>query len=133
MTERQRGKVGLVLDNDILLEATLKQIASAQDRAWATLAFDLNVLYVTERGLAIVTSEGVGHIEEGGTIKVEVALGGFLVSVKVPVEDARRAATTTGADLADVVRSFGARLENNFWIWHAQIIDRPTMGQERES
>ena len=130
MTDRQRGKVGLVLDNDILFDAMLKQLASPQDRAWASLAFDLNVLYTTEEGLAVVTSEGVGHIESKGTIKIEAALGGFLVSVMVPVEDVRRAATTTAADLADVVRSFGTRLENNFWIWYAQITDRPIVGQQ---
>lgn len=26
-------------------------------------------------------------------------------------------------DLADFVRSFGARLESNFWLWHARLDD----------
>ena len=132
MTERERGAVGIILDKELLLAAVCRQISDPVDKAWAELYSSLNVLFNTREGLAVVISEGVGHIQRQGLVKVEVVLGTFGLSIAVPIEDVLECATGDDADLADVVRVFGARLEDNFWIWRRQITDRPNLGTDKE-
>lgn len=128
MVNRARGAIGTVLDKDLLLAAVARQIMNPQDRAWSTLAFDLNVLVETPAGYAVVTSEGVGHSEREGTVGIETLFGTYGVPVQVPVSELLECRTDTTADLADVIRTFGTRLENNFWTWHSQVSNREDRG-----
>lgn len=72
------------------------------------------------RGLALVGTEGVGWLtEQYGLLNVPVLENAFFFrAVQVSASlVAERCFTGTQIDLADYVRDFGQRLENNFALW----------------
>jgi hypothetical protein len=72
-----------------------------------------------DRDTVLICSEGVGwYCNDQGLILVPMGNdGGIYVSGTV----LQRLKTGKQVDLADHVRTFGARLENNFDLWHSRL------------
>lgn len=70
----------------------------------------------------VVCSEGVGWVvDDSHPLVVDTFSGGY----SLPLDTVRdRAIAGTDVDLADHVRTFGSRLESNFWSWHYRINGR---------
>lgn len=78
----------------------------------------------TKNGLATVCSEGVGWEEnQYGELVIEVWVDNYMRDyIDVPKAFVIGALTDgTEVELADFIRTFGARLENNFHTWKNQI------------
>lgn len=89
---------------------------------------DVKVLPVavvkTKNGLATICSEGVGWEEnQYGELIIEVWVDNYMRDyIDVPKAFVIGALTDgTEVELADFIRTFGARLDNNFHIWKNQI------------
>lgn len=67
----------------------------------------------------VICSEGVGwKVTADEPLIVDTLLGTHVMTV----DEVREAAEHgTDVDLADHVRTFGSRLESNFWGWHARL------------
>ena len=67
---------------------------------------------------AVVNGEGVGEIaDETDEIEVYFAYGFQLTTVKLTLEEIAQADSGERIDLADGIRTFGARLSSNHHIW----------------
>ena len=77
----------------------------------------------TKGGIATICSEGVGWMEnQFGELTIQVYRDGFITYLEVPTVFVVGAlANGTEVELADFIRTFGARLDNNFHIWKNQI------------
>ena len=122
--ERKRGATGYVLDTDKLTKV-LRQLTGVDNaQAWGN-----PVLVYGEDGSSwgVVNTEGVGG-EAGNYDKPArvwwdraTAEGYFdarLCSDLVSFNDIQSCVTGESVDLADHIRTFGARLENNYYIWY---------------
>ena len=76
---------------------------------------------------ALVCDEGVGwEQQDRSLINVPTNLGGFGLyngSVKMSVGLIKSCLTGETADIADFVRVFGDRLDNNVAIWQNQMLE----------
>ena len=76
---------------------------------------------------ALVCDEGVGwEQQDRSLINVPTNLGGFGLyngSVKMSVGLIKSCLTGETADIADFVRDFGDRLDNNVAIWQNQMLE----------
>lgn len=73
-----------------------------------------------KNGLATVGDEGVGwNADKQGGIPINFRSGGYGSGgyVDVTEDELRGVISTETIDLADHIRTFGDRLENNFYIW----------------
>ena len=68
---------------------------------------------------AVVNTEGVGSYAEDGGISVWYSIGFYLDSVDIEVETLEQATTHTEVQLNEFIRTFGDRLERNFFQWHS--------------
>lgn len=77
----------------------------------------------TKGGIATICSEGVGWMEnQFGELTIQVYRDGFITYLEVPTVFVVGAlANGTEVELADFIRTFGARLDNNFYMWKNQI------------
>ena len=78
----------------------------------------------TKDGIATICSEGVGwKMSEIGELTIQIYNSdGFISYVDAPAVFVIGALTSgTEVELADFIRTFGARLDNNFHIWKNQI------------
>lgn len=83
----------------------------------------------SDAGLFVVCNEGVGwEVTEEKPFNLEMyghTQDGFtiapLVSVPFTPDEVRDLATGEPIDLADLVRTFGSRLEVNFNLWHGKL------------
>lgn len=70
---------------------------------------------------ALINSEGVGGFQSDGCLRAYYTIGRYgamIHSVRVPVEAIEDIDTDHDqVDLADFIRTFGARLDNNHQIW----------------
>jgi hypothetical protein len=100
---RKKGVNVLLLDTD----KTTALIRSRYSNASTDLTADQMVVVNGDKGLAVVCTEGVGYFaDEHGKFPVNYSLEELLPLI-----------STTTIDLADHVRVFGDRLENNLAIW----------------
>jgi hypothetical protein len=66
-----------------------------------------------------ICSEGVGwEVTEDRPLIVDTFAGGYALSLSEVTDRAERG---TDVDLADFVRTFGARLESNFFQWSYRL------------
>lgn len=131
--ERDRGVTLTVLDLDPLLSKLAEEV---QDRMPdSRLEFRMTYAVAEKDGKTfVVCNEGVGwKVTEEDPLEVAVFSSspeGFSMfpqyRIVLSPDEVRKYATGEKIDLADLVRTFGGRLEDNFWIWHHTL----TTGEE---
>ena len=103
------------IDNDIDVSDLLLIKLSKKDEVWGDNMY------------ALVCDEGVGWEQQARSlINVPTNLGGFGLyngSVKMSVGLIKSCLTGETADIADFVRVFGDRLDNNVAIWQDQMVE----------
>lgn len=144
MSDRERGTMVRRLDNRVLAEralAHLKVIAPEVDWVEAMPVMSFATKEVEYEGRFVICTEGVGwKVGYGEPFVLEVSTkwrdekgevhGTFGPSAEVYLHGAEVVAaedlTDEGeVDLADFIRSFGSRLESNFYLWHNRLNPRP--------
>lgn len=126
--ERQRGVIVDLLDGK-KLEAVAWKVALAaganpEHRKFLSATGTPNYLLNTKGGLAVVGTEGVGYYETPEGIKAHFSYFASHTPFVIPTKDILAARTGKTADLADVIRTFGDRLEANFSHWLNGYIGR---------
>jgi hypothetical protein len=127
---RTRGCMVTALDSDALLDFAVKAMAAAE--GWKGEEVDgwklesdlvLGKSGSDEHEFVIICTEGVGWIlHEGGDMIVPLRWGwSGTYNAHVRIDDVMACVTEREIDLADFVRAFGDRLEDNFRIWFRYI------------
>ena len=129
--ERPRGVMLTVLDLTGVVEGAQKMLPDGET---AELAHQP---YAAAHGpsgeLIVVCHEGVGWIVGDGEDQEDLEVP---IHVRTPtgfsifprymahLDRAEVEVLMTGelVDLADLIRTFGARLEANFWLWHRRLV-----------
>ena len=111
--ERIRGNVVHLLDP----EKTTKFLQDKLDNP--DIKADSMVVVNGEKGIATVCGEGVGWFIDGeGLLPVNYHVGQFGSGyIDITPEELMPLISNETIDLADFIRSFGDRLENNFYSW----------------
>ncbi len=111
--ERVRGNVVHLLDP----EKTTKFLQTRLDNTEIT--YDPMVVVNGDKGIATVCTEGVGWFIDGeGLLPVNYHVGQFGSGyLDITPEELMPLISNETIDLADFIRSFGDRLENNFYSW----------------
>jgi hypothetical protein len=111
--ERVRGNVVHLLDP----EKTTKFLQTRLDNTEIT--YDPMVVVNGDKGIATVCTEGVGWFIDGeGLLPVNYHVGQFCSGyLDITPEELMPLISNETIDLADFIRSFGDRLENNFYSW----------------
>lgn len=115
--DRPRGTLVKSLDRDALTAL----LVSKYDLDSGARA-DSNALGFTDKGYATLHTEGVGYfVQEDGTYPVSVWFSGVSHGwLDVTLEELQ-ALPYEEVDLADYIRNYNDRLENNFYTWRAVI------------
>lgn len=131
MSDRVRGVLLAKLDLGEDLAACLRSGKTDFDPEYtkARLQQDLAVFWGRDHSAWVVGTEGVGwKVTPTKPLVVDVFLskeGSFDIlpryNLKLTYEDLAPRETDELVDLADWVRVFGSRLEENFWLWHHTI------------
>lgn len=121
-TTRPQGAIATTLDPESLLKAGRAKYAEQCPEADASLLTNAplpQMLIPVNRGeVAIVNGEGVGNIaDENGNIEVWFAKGFQYVPLELSLEEVAGTVTDEKIDLADGIRTFGARLDSNHYTW----------------
>jgi hypothetical protein len=132
--DRARGLMLTTLDFTDVMSKTSDSIRAAKaalevedvDQLIVSFGFGPYAMAEADGKLYVVCHEGVGWEitdEDPLHLGVYVNKPGYLAiapeyMVHLAPEEVRACATTEQIDLADLVRRFGARLEQNFWLWH---------------
>ena len=126
--ERKRGATGYVLDADKLTKV-LRQVTGVENaQAWGNPV----LVYGEGESWAVVNTEGVGGVADNYDKPARVwwdraTAEGFwdarLSDDLVPFNDIQSCVTGKSVDLADHIRTFGSRLENNYAIWY-EFVDK---------
>lgn len=127
--ERMRGAVGNVLDNKLLLKygkEYLDRTFGAEGHSAQLHPMGKQVAYMTKEGkVAVTNSEGVTTISNDGIIEVYFTHLMSWTQLPVPLEALEKIVTSEVSDIADVVRTFGGRLDSQaHWssmLWARQI------------
>lgn len=118
---RPRGARTTILDNKVLAAAGRKAYQAAYNEPCDTLevGYSQNMLFAVDRGIgAVVNDEGVGaEFTDEDTVNVYYRLGISIFPLAIPVDDINNAVTDERVDLADGIRTFGARLDANHATW----------------
>ena len=123
--QRTRGVTLRVLD----LTPVLADIAEPGPGETVRAGFDPYATVEHDGHLYVVCNEGVGwEVTDDDPLPVDLYVSaptGFGIfprwEVTLTPADVHRLATDDEVDLADLIRSFGARLESNFWAWHRTL------------
>lgn len=120
---RPTGALAQVIDPTRLLElgrtAYLTQHPDAAPAALSHGPIPQMLLAIDENTLhAVVNSEGVGAIIDNDTIDVFFTADMTRLPLAIPFDEIRTALTDETIDIADGIRTFGARLDNNHALWH---------------
>jgi hypothetical protein len=123
-TERARGVTLRTLDLTAMLAGVPLTGDERADAGHAPFA-------VAEHGgrMYVVCHEGVGwEVTDDDPLVIDIYVAPPSHIAIVPKYQAtltpaevREAATGPDTDLADLVRTFGSRLESNFWMWHRTL------------
>ena len=90
------------------------------------------VVVNTPKGLATICTEGVGWWKnDDGKYLVGFYVGYSNPSYYMTEDELLSCVSSEQVDLADFIRSFGDRLENNFDLWYYQVKDTPQTILER--
>ena len=119
--ERPMGRMVHYLNVDTIKPVLVKAL---EDRGIPVGEFDVDRMVVVrtkDNGYAVVCSEGVGwNVNPAGYLPIIVWTGGGWRQdyIDLPFRDVLAHVSDETVDLAEFVRMFGARLENNFHIWY---------------
>lgn len=121
--DRDRGATGYVLDTD-KLTAVLRQMTDIDNaQAWGNPV----LVYGEGKSWAVVNTEGVGGKADDYDTPARVwwdrdlgddYFAGYLNDDLVSFNDIQKCVTDELVDLADHIRIFGDRLDNNHAIWY---------------
>ena len=119
---RITGARALVLDNDALIALARKSLErDGIPTEGMTHGPAPQMIFTVAEGTAIVNNEGVGAIAEGDTIAVYFSDNFQWFPVDLKVADViETAGTSETIDLADGIRTFGARLDANHANWRSR-------------
>jgi hypothetical protein len=140
MSERKKGYIGQVVSGEKLAELA-KQIYAIQYTPESIdseiTVTDLLLIELQKKDswgdsrYAIVCDEGVGWEQQDRyliNIPTNVGhVGLYNGSVELSVDVIKSCLSGETADIADFVRTFGARLDNNVWTWQNQMKEPVTM------
>lgn len=119
--ERPMGRMVHYLDNDAIKPVI---ISALEQRGIPVVDFEVDrmvVLRTKNNGYATLCGEGVGwQVDPAGYLPITVYTNGGWSQdyVDLPFRDVLAHVSDDTVDLAEFVRMFGARLENNFHIWY---------------
>ncbi len=83
------------------------------------VSVDKYAIAVGEKGAAIVGTEGVGYFaDENGKYPIHFQLDWGWQYLDVSGDELASLLSRETIDLADLVRVFGDRLDNNFYLWY---------------
>lgn len=127
--ERMRGAVGNVLNNKLLLKygkEYLDKTFGAHGHSDHLHPMGKQVAYITKEGtIGVTNSEGVTTLSKDGIVEVYFTHLMTWTPFPVPLEVLGRAVTRELVDIADVVKTFGDRLDGNAhyasMLWARQI------------
>lgn len=133
-TPRERGVIVQVVDlTDLLAQAKASLIkqGKATDADKVSTAFTQAIATDQAGNHYLLCSEGVGWEAQDidgvptFTLDLYVESAGYIAimasaTLRIAADDLLDEPTTE-VDLADFVRVFGGRLEDNFWIWHRTL------------
>jgi hypothetical protein len=120
---RQRGATGYVLDTDKLTKALRRVTGIDTAQIWGNPV----LVYGEDKSWAVVNTEGVGgtadDYDKPARVWFDRETPEGYISVQledelVPFNVIQECVTGEQVDLADHVRTFGARLDNNHAIWY---------------
>lgn len=125
MTNRKFGYTGQVLNHDALVSKVMRILEVSygltEEELTSLVVPEYLLLDAGTHRLAVVRTEGVGtSTNDGAAVRVGVDLGGMYADyyqVELSPRVLRQLATSEERDLADWVRTFGARLDNNVASW----------------
>ena len=82
------------------------------------------VVVNTPKGLATICNEGVGWWkDDNGKYLVSGYVGYSDVVYRITEKELLSCLSSKQIDLAEFINTFGARLENNFYLWYNQVKD----------
>lgn len=134
MSERKKGYIGQIVSGE-KLAVLAKQIYAIQYKPESIDSqvdvSDLLLIELAEKDdwndtrYALVCDEGVGWEQQARyLINVPTNIGQMGLyngSVDLSVDVIKSCLSGDTADIADFVRTFGARLDNNVWTWQNQM------------
>ena len=112
MSTRATGVKGHVVNT-----TTLQELTNLPETPWPLLSLTL-----ADGRMALVCIEGVGWCANDGLILVPTDT----TEQTFPVDLVRQAVTEDTLDLSIFIRTFGARLETNFWLWFHEVKGKGT-------
>lgn len=133
---RPRGTRLAVLDLDGIGKEHLPRFQAAEpDRGWTRCKVEhgpYGVAQAPNGRVYVICNEGVGwEVHEGKPFPVDLWLETDTSSELSPrhrvwltPDEVLSRVTGKTVDLADLIRTFGDRLENNFDLWHRRLNDK---------
>lgn len=118
--ERPMGRIVHYLNVDTIKPAL---ISALEERGIPVTEFEVEPMVMVrtkDNGYAVVCNEGVGwNVNPAGYMPIMVWTSGYRQDyIDLPFRDVLAHVSDDTVDLAEFVRMFGARLENNFHIWY---------------
>ncbi|MBP2437874.1 hypothetical protein [Microbacterium amylolyticum] len=119
---RPRGAIAHIIDPNTLLyigRTTFAQAHPDYDAQALRHGPTPQMLLTVNRGeLAVINSEGVGHIaDDDDTVEVCFTHSMSIIRVRIDLGKLAAAVTDETIDIADGIRTFGSRLDDNHHIW----------------
>ena len=106
---------------DVIADALVSEGKPSVDRAKIEPMDAVVVWSQASLAIAVINDEGVGGFEEEDLVRVWFTygeMGLYIMDVLVPVNDILEAREMSEeVDLADFIRTFGARLDSNHELW----------------
>lgn len=144
---REHGQVVRLLDSEKLLALGLEVLTAQYGDLDPIARVEPLILVETkeasvwwdsperDRRLAVICSEGVGWQEDKDTGLVPFFVdfghyGSNALKVQVHPRRIKACLSDETIDLADFIRNYNDRTENNYYIWKSQIGDTPQFAQE---
>ena len=141
--DREKGYEGYLIDGKKLagIANSIYQIQYLEPTLCTVDNFMLLELEETDQfgdhKIALICTEGVGWIQdEYGTIEVPTNIGqmGWLQGrVHISIEVIKTCLTENKADIAEYVRTFGDRLDNNCALWQGKMKKTVTTGIKQDA
>jgi hypothetical protein len=126
--ERRRGIILIRLDFVGLIETVRQQYDIGLSATVDVGRYDYALAEARDQA-HVICSEGVGWNVTAQPLRlpIYVASPGFMAlapqfEIELTANEVRECARPDKlVDLADLIRRFGSRLEDNFWLWHRRL------------
>lgn len=107
---------------DALIRHRVVSVHGASEEDAQRYSGGAGVLVKTDKGVAYICTEGVGWwAEDDGTIEVQFHGGMSIGYTAIPLEDVVACLSSETVELGEFIRTFGDRLDSNFWLWARKI------------